>query len=137
MTLRIGELASATRTSAPAIRYYEAIGLLPSPRRVSGQRHYRDDDVRRLTFIRRCRDFGFSVEQVRTLVALAQDRDRSCLEARELAETHLQAVRAKIIELQALENSIAKLMEVAEPDCAGGPGLECVVLERLSQPATR
>jgi len=137
MTLRIGELACATGTSAPAIRYYEQVGLLPSPRRISGQRHYRDDDLRRLTFIRRCRDFGFSVEQVRTLVELAQDGDRSCLEAREMAETHLEAVHAKLIELQALENSIAKLVEAADTDCAGGPGMECVVLKRLSQSVIR
>ena len=67
--------------------------LLPSPRRIGGQRRYDDEDVRRVTFIRRCRDLDFSVEQVRSLVELTHDSDRSCLEARELAEIHLAAVR--------------------------------------------
>ncbi len=81
MALRIGELADATKTTAPTIRYYEDIGLLPAPDRVGVQRRYHDDDVRRLTFIRSCRDFDFSIEQVRSLLELKQDSDRSCLEA--------------------------------------------------------
>ena len=80
---KIGELAERTRTNAPTIRYYEQIGLLPRPDRQEGnQRRYADADVRRLTFIRRCRDFGFSIDQVRALVTLVADRSRSCLEAR-------------------------------------------------------
>lgn len=134
MALKIGELAGRTGTTAPTIRYYEEIGLLPEPRRVSGQRRYDGDDVRRLTFIRRCRDFGFPVEQVRTLVELAQDDDRSCLRARDLAETHLAAVQAKLAELNALETTIAGLIDAAKDDCAGGPGSECIVLEGLCCP---
>ncbi|MCV7090842.1 MerR family transcriptional regulator [Mycobacterium interjectum] len=134
MALKIGDLAEMTRTTAPTIRYYEEIGLLPSPRRVGGQRRYDGDDVRRLTFIRRCRDFGFPVEQVRSLVELTQDDDRSCLEARCLAETHLAALRAKLEEMHALERGIAGLIETAKDDCAGGPGSECEVLERLCCP---
>jgi DNA-binding transcriptional MerR regulator len=134
MALRIGELADMTGTTAPTIRYYEEIGLLPNPRRVGGQRRYDDDDVRRLTFIRRCRDFGFPVEQVRSLVELMADNDRSCLEARDLAEIHLAAVHAKLTDLCALESSIAELIEAAKVDCDGGPDAKCSVLERLSQP---
>lgn len=133
MALKISELADRTGTTAPTIRYYEEIGLLPNPRRVGGQRRYDGGDVRRLTFIRRCRDFGFPVEQVRSLVELARDDDRSCLEARDLAETHLAAVRAKLAELRALETSIAGLIEAAKDDCSGGPGSECSVLEGLCQ----
>lgn len=131
--LRIGELAAATGTTAPTIRYYEAIGLLPNPSRVGGQRRYHDDDVRRVKFIRRCRDFGFSVEQVGQIAELAQDDTRSCLEARELAENHLAAIRAKLADLHALEASITKLVEAADAGCDGGPGSECIVFERLSQ----
>ncbi len=105
MALKIGELAHLTGTTAPTIRYYEEVGLLPRPKRVGGQRRYDGDDVRRLTFIRRCRDFGFPVEQVRDLVGLAQANDRSCLEARRLAETHLAAIQAKLAELHVLESS--------------------------------
>jgi DNA-binding transcriptional MerR regulator len=69
--LRIGALAEHTGTSAPTIRYYEEIGLLrAAPRQAGNQRVYGRDDVERLTFIRRCREFDFSIEQVRTLVGL-------------------------------------------------------------------
>lgn len=87
--MKIGSLAERTGTNAPTIRYYEEIGLLPRPsRRDGGQRSYGEEDVRRLTFIRRCREFGFPIEQVRTLAALFQDQGRSCMEARDLAYEH-------------------------------------------------
>ena len=80
--LRIGALAERTGTNAPTIRYYDEIGRLwPADRQASGQRTYGEEDVKRLTFIRRCRDFGFSIEQVRSLVTLVQDRDQSCTDA--------------------------------------------------------
>jgi len=134
MALRIGELADAAGTTAPTIRYYEQIGLLPSPTRVGGQRRYGDEDVRRVTFVRRCRDLDFSLEQVRSLVKLMVDKERSCLEARDLAEAHLAAVHAKLTDLRALQSSLAGLIDAAYDDCHGGPGPECVVLERLSRP---
>ena len=85
--MRIGTLADRTGTNVPTIRYYESIGLLPQAARQEGrQRVYGERDVERLTFIRRCREFGFSVEQVRSLEALGRDRSRSCLELRELAK---------------------------------------------------
>ena len=130
---RIGTLAERTGTNAATIRYYEQINLLPRPDRQDGnQRRYGDDDVRRLTFIRRCRDFGFSIEQVRTLVSLVQDRSCSCIEARDLALTHLTNIRAKMRELKALEKSIARFVDVCDADCAGGLGPDCVILEDLS-----
>lgn len=132
--LRIGALAERTATNAPTIRYYEEIGLLPRPRRSGEQRYYSEDDVRRLTFIRRCRAFGFSIEQVRALAALFQDRSRSCSEARDLARDHLDAVRAKLRELRALERSIASFVTDCDVSCAGGPGPDCVILEDLGEP---
>lgn len=100
--MKIGELARRTRTNAPTIRYYEEIGLLPAPaRRDGGQRSYGDGDSRRLTFIRQCRAFGFPIEQVRSLVALTEDQDRSCTEARSIAQVHLDAVRDKAWRAQA------------------------------------
>lgn len=135
MALKIGALAELTGTNAPTIRYYEGIGLLPRPdRREGGQRTYGDDDVKRLTFIRRCRDFGFPIEQIRDLVALMRDADRSCTQARDLAQQHLVAVRAKLIELGALERSIASFVENCDAACLGGPGPDCVILESLAAP---
>jgi DNA-binding transcriptional MerR regulator len=135
MGLKIGELARATRTTAPTIRYYEEIGLLPRPTRVGAQRRYGEDDVRRLTFIRRCRDFGFPIEQVRILTSLTQDSERPCNQAREIAEAHLAALREKLRELHELEHSIAGFIEAADVACPGGSGADCVVLQQLAEPA--
>ena len=93
MSLKIGALAERTGTNAPMIRYYESIGLLPQPHRHDGgQRTYSEADVKRLTFIRRCREFGFPIGKVRTLVGLTQDPARSCTEAREQVQ---QLVRSE------------------------------------------
>ena len=130
---KIGTLAERTHTNTPTIRYYEQIGLLRRPDRQDGnQRRYSDEDVGRLPFIRRCREFGFSIEQVRTLASLVQDRSRSCMEARDIAQTHLADVRAKLRELKALEKSIAAFVATCDEKCVGGPGPDCVILDDLS-----
>jgi DNA-binding transcriptional MerR regulator len=132
--LKIGGLAKRTGTTAPTIRYYEEIGLLRSAhRQAGGQRIYGDADVKQLTFIRRCREFGFSIEQVRSLVALVQDPTSSCANARDLAQDHLVAVRSKLAELKALERSIAGFVATCDASCAGGPGPDCVILDDLSK----
>ena len=131
---RIGELAQRTRTNAPTIRYYEEIGLLPAPGRQEGnQRRYGDEDVRRLTFIRRCREFGFSIEQVRTLASVSRDPSRSCMEAREIAYAHLLDVRAKLSELRGLEKSIARFVAECDSECEGGPGPACTIFDDLGR----
>jgi DNA-binding transcriptional MerR regulator len=128
------KLAKRTGTNAPTIRYYEEISLLrTADRQAGGQRIYGDADVKRLTFIRRCREFGFSIDQVRALVALAQDPQSSCMHARDLAHEHLIVVRAKLAELKALERSIAAFIASCDASCAGGPGSDCVILEDLSK----
>ncbi len=136
MELKIGELAARTGANTPTIRYYEEIGLLPrARRREGGQRCYDQDDVRRLMFIRRCRDFGFPIDQVRALAQVVEDPSRSCTEARDLAKQHLAAVRAKLVELKALERSISGFVENCDASCVGGPGPECVILEDLAEPS--
>jgi len=132
--LKIGALAKQTGTNAPTIRYYEEIGLLRSAGRQAGnQRVYGDADVKSLTFIRRCREFGFSIDQVRSLVALMQDPASSCVDARDLAQEHLVAVRKKLAELKALERSIAGFVSGCEASCAGGAGPDCVIFDDLSK----
>ena len=102
---------------------------MPRPvRQGAGQRRYGHKDVRRLTFIRRCRDFGFSVDQVRKLVGLLDDRQRSCTEARDIGQAHLDAIRAKLVELHVLEQMIADFVHECDRSCAGGPGPDCVPL---------
>ena len=133
--MKIGELARRTRTNAPTIRYYEEIGLLPAPaRREGGQRAYGDGDSRRLTFIRQCREFGFPIEQVRSLVALTEDQDRSCTEARSIAQAHLDAVREKLTELKGLERNLTDFIKRCDALCAGGPGPDCVILRDMAAP---
>jgi DNA-binding transcriptional MerR regulator len=136
MAFKIGTLARRTGTTAPTIRYYEDIGLLPrAQRRESGQRTYGNDATEQLIFIRRCREFGFSIEQVRMLLALTRDQKRSCAEARDLAAMHLAAVRAKLKELKTLERVIAALVESCETSCCGGPAPDCVVLDLATSAA--
>src|ERR1700753_61728 len=131
--LKIGALAKQTGTNAPMIRYYEEIGLLPSAGRQAGnQRIYGEADVRHLTFIRRCRDFGFSLDQVRELIVLMRDPSSSCAHARDLAQAQLRAVQAKLAELRSLEIDIAGFVRNCDASCAGGPGPECVILDDLS-----
>ncbi len=131
--LKIGALAERTGTTAPTIRYYEEIGLLPrADRQAGGQRRYGVDAVPRLTFVRRCREFGFSVGQVRALLGLLEDSRRSCREARDIAQTHLDAVRAKMAELHELERMITAFVRECDVSCGGGPGSRCVPLARLT-----
>lgn len=138
MTLKIGALAQSTRTNPPTIRYYEEIGLLPMPaREAGGQRRYGEEDRRRLTFIRQCREFGFPIEQVRSLVALTEDRERPCTDARAIAADHLGAVREKLAELRKLERSLADFIQACDAACAGGPGPDCVVLQEMANPPSR
>lgn len=133
MNLKIGALAERTGINAPTIRYYESIGLLPRPhRREGGQRTYGEVDVKQLTFIRRCREFGFPIEKVRTLMGLMWDRARSCTEARDVAQEQLAAVRTKLAELEALERSLFSFVISCDTSCTGGPGPDCVILEDLA-----
>jgi DNA-binding transcriptional MerR regulator len=126
MALKIGALARLTRTSAPTIRYYEEIGLLPpAARRDSGQRCYGASDVERLTFIRLCREFAFPIKQVQSVLSLMHDRDRSCVEARDLAQQQLDALRAKRLELAALERRLAGLIQGCDASRAKVPGQNC------------
>lgn len=129
----IGVVARQTGCSVPTIRYYEEIGLLPSgPRTDAGRRVYGEAAVRRLSFIRRCRDFGFSIEQVRELVGLVDAPERPCTEVRDIAGRHLAQVRQRLAELQALEASMARFVQGCDNACAGGAALDCNILEDLS-----
>lgn len=135
-TISIGVLAQQTGCTVPTIRYYEEIGLLPAgPRTDAGRRLYGQPAVKRLTFIRRCRDFGFSIDQVRELVGLVDQPDRPCVEVRDIASGHLKEVRKKLAELQALESSLAAFVVSCDSACAGGTSVDCTILEDLAQPA--
>ena len=134
--LSIGVVARRTGATVPTVRYYEEVGLLPPANRTeAGQRSYDETTVRRLVFIRRCRDFGFSIDQVRELVGLVDEPGRPCVEVRDIAATHLQEVRRKLDELKALEASLSAFVGSCDTACAGGPAVDCTILEDLAVPA--
>jgi DNA-binding transcriptional MerR regulator len=136
--LSIGIVARRAGATVPTIRYYEEIGLLPpAARTAAGQRSYGEAAVRRLVFIRRCRDFGFSLEHVRELVGLIDHPERPCTQARDVAAGHLAALRVKLAELRSLEASLAAFVCSCETECAGGPAADCAILEDLALPADR
>lgn len=133
----IGVVAQQTGCSVPTIRYYEEIGLLPAGQRTdAGRRVYGDAAVRRLTFIRRCRDFGFSIEQVRELVGLVDQPDRPCVKVREFAVRHLEQVRERLAELKVLEVSMSQFVRSCDTACAGGQAVNCAILEDLTVRST-
>jgi DNA-binding transcriptional MerR regulator len=130
--MRIGLLASQTGTTVPTIRYYEEIGLLrPAIRQSGGQRTYDNEDARRLAFIRRCRAFDFSIDEVRSLLSLMQDGGSSCTAARDVAQAQLDKVKRKLAELKALEATFTSMVAGCDSQCVGGPALDCVILDDL------
>jgi DNA-binding transcriptional MerR regulator len=134
-TLTIGALSAQTQCSVPTIRYYEQIGLLPPPQRASnGHRYYRDSDLKRLGFIKRCRDFGFPIEQVRGLAGLFEDGGRACVEVRDLAQEHLEQVRARMAELRLLEASLEACVSSCDAGCSGGTTRDCVIILDMAAP---
>ena len=112
--LSIGDLAKATDTKVETIRYYERISLLPAPERTSGNyRSYSATHLGHLSFIRRARDLGFSIEQVRDLLGLSDQRDRSCEAVDAIAREHLAEVKRKIRDLQALRRELGSIIASA------------------------
>ena len=128
--LSIGELSRRTRVKIETIRYYERIEMLPSPpRTASGRRIYGPADTRALSFIRRARELGFTLGEIRALLALSgEGASESCAEVRELAAAHLADIRGKIADLKAMERVLADAVE----RCDAGEAPGCPVLDALS-----
>jgi MerR family mercuric resistance operon transcriptional regulator len=128
--IQIGELARQSRCKVETIRYYERVGLLPAPPRSAGRyRLYDSPDVRRLAFVRRARELGFTLDQVRALLALsAKDGRDTCAAVHHLAAEHLTEVRAKIADLRAMERILADAVR----RCAAGELPGCPIIDALS-----
>ena len=126
--MRIGELSKLTETVVETIRFYEQAGVLvPPPRTPGGYRNYGPDQVQRLTFIRRCRELGFSLDEVRSLLSIADQAEESCTAVSQMATAHLGEVRSKLKRLKRLERTLADL----EKSCRGGKIKQCRILESL------
>jgi Cu(I)-responsive transcriptional regulator len=128
-TFSIGELGRATGAKVETIRYYERIGLLPPPARTGGNyRAYAQPHLDRLTFIRRGRDLGFSLDDVRELLRLSDDRRRPCGEIDRIARRRLAEVERKLADLTMLRSELRQLID----QCQRGTVAECRVMEALA-----
>ena len=124
-----GRLAAAAGCKAETIRFYENIGLLPAPGRTeSNYRTYAPEQVARLQFIRRARDLGFSVEEVRALLTFSDERERDCCEVDALAQKHLVEVERKIADLQSLASELRDIIG----QCRGGTIADCRIIDALA-----
>ncbi len=124
----IGELSKRTGVKVPTIRYYEQMGLIDALERTEGnQRRYSNDGLKRLSFIRHSRELGFSIEDVRELLALSQHPEQPCGNAHDIATRHLADTRAKITKLKKLEREL-KRISACDAKSVG----ECAVIETLA-----
>ena len=127
-TLSIGGLSGLTGVNIETIRYYERIKMLPVPQRTeNGRRVYGSTDIRILAFIRRARELGFPLEEIRALLRLGGPGNASCGEVRKIAAHHLEDIRAKIGDLRKLE----RLLAITVARCSGTTAPECPVLDIL------
>jgi MerR family transcriptional regulator, mercuric resistance operon regulatory protein len=128
--LSIGELSRLTGVHVETIRYYERVRMSPSPPRTAGgRRTYGAKHRRTLGFIRRARDLGFSLDEIRVLLDLGESGRASCAEVRKIASLHLANVRAKLADLARLEAILSETVE----QCVGDVALVCPVLEMLDR----
>lgn len=126
--MNIGQAAEQSSLPTKTIRYYEDIGLLKPARRANGFRDYADTDVHELRFIARARGLGFGIEDCRHLLELYRDKSRASAEVRETAQVHIEAIRAKIVSLKEMEDTLAHLID----KCTGDSRPDCPILEGLS-----
>jgi Cu(I)-responsive transcriptional regulator len=132
--LTIGHLARQTGTKVETIRFYEKNGLLPQPSRTEGNyRSYEEVHRNRLSFIRRARDLGFSLDQIREFLNLADDRSQSCAAVDAIAKEHRKEVERKIQDLIALKSELDRMID----QCGCGLVADCRIIESLSPMRTR
>lgn len=130
----IGALAAATGTKAETIRWYERVGLLPAPAR-QGRGNYRaygKEHLDRLSFLRRARDLGFDLKQVRALLDLADQRDQDCGAVSVIARAHLDAIERKLADLTVLREELSRIIG----QCQHGRISECRIIEALAPEMT-
>lgn len=123
-----GALAARTGCNIETIRYYERVGLLPPPpRSAGGHRLYGPDLVKRLNFVRRSRDLGFTLEEIRGLLGLVDGGTYTCAQVERLARDHVSEIRRKIADLRRLQ----KVLETMAAQCSGGAVPDCPIVDAL------
>lgn len=124
----IGTLSKATGCKVETIRYYERVGVLPSPPRTEGgHRAYSEDHLKRLNFVRRSRELGFSLDKVRQMLRLVDGGNVTCEQVRELTLKHLQDVQEKITDLKRMEWTLKD----TAARCVGGKAPDCPIIDSL------
>lgn len=131
--MNIGQAARASGVSAKRIRYYEQIGLIESAARSeAGYRVYDERDVHNLRFVQRARQLGFSIDEISTLLALWHDPARSSAEVKKIALHHVEEMRARIVEMQAMVDTLENLAA----HCGGNHRPDCPILDDLQGAAS-
>jgi MerR family transcriptional regulator, mercuric resistance operon regulatory protein len=129
VSLSIGELSRLTGVNIETIRYYERIGVMPVPPRTEGgQRIYGEDHLKRLAFVRRSRELGFSLDEVRALLGLVGSHALTCADVRNMALGHIVDIRQKVKDLKKLERVLTDLAD----RCHGRKVPECPLLDTLN-----
>jgi MerR family transcriptional regulator, mercuric resistance operon regulatory protein len=127
-SLAIGEVSRTSGCKIETIRYYERIGLLSPPPRTAGRhRLYSQDHVKRLVFIRRGRNLGFSLDEIRSLLGLTGEGAPSCERVREITLAHAHDIRQKIDDLERMDRALRQLAE----QCEDGEAMDCPVIDAL------
>lgn len=127
--LTIGDLAHDAGCTVQIIRHYEKIGLLPEPRRTSGNRRiYSEDQASRLQFIRHSRELGFSLDDIRQLLSFSDQPDQSCGTVDTIARQHLRSVQERMARLRSMERELKRMIQ----QCGGGVVAECRIIEVLA-----
>ena len=131
--MRIGEVAALAGVPVPTVRYYERRGLIADAERTpSGYRRYDADAARRLRFIRHAQELGFSLDEVRQMLALRSDDPASCAQVQSVTRDKVRAVRERLVELERLERTLQDLVSACERHEPTSP---CPVLTALSHDA--
>lgn len=133
MNMNIGEAAKASGVSAKMIRHYESVGLFPEAlRNEAGYRQYTAKEVGTLRFVRHSRDLGFSIEQIRELLGLWQDRKRPSRQVRALAQAHIEELDEKLKDLHAMKATLEHLVHC----CRGDDRPDCPIIDTLAHEET-
>jgi Cu(I)-responsive transcriptional regulator len=132
VSMNIGQAAKASGVSAKMIRHYESVGLFPEASRTdAGYRQYTDKEIHTLRFIRHSRDLGFSIEQIRELLGLWQNRRRPSRQVRALAQAHIEELEDKLKEIQAMKATLEHLVHC----CHGDERPDCPIIDTLAREA--
>jgi len=126
--MNVGDAAERSGLPAKTIRYYEEIGLIHPSRSENGYRNYSGGDIHRLAFLRRARGLGFSIEDCRHLMALYEDRSRASQEVKRIANAHVEAIDAKLRELQSMRATLQRLIHA----CHGDERPDCPILDDIA-----